>query len=125
MSPGKEVDLSPMFFTQTSHVGYDNLYKLDLLGLADSSTGDHGEVYAELKEQLTWDAEGWYELGLPWRSNYPPLPSNKVGSLRWLGNIVTTLCSQGTIEWYDQVIKSLWTSAQESRVLHPTKATSV
>ena len=28
MSPGKEVDLSPMFFTQTSHVDYDNLCKL-------------------------------------------------------------------------------------------------
>ena len=28
MSPGKEVDLSPMSFTQTSHVDYDNLCKL-------------------------------------------------------------------------------------------------
>ena len=81
MSYGKEVDLSPMFFAQTSNIDYDNLCKLDVLGLTDSSTGDQKEVYAEFKEQLTQDAEGWYETGLPWRGNHPPLPSNEVGSL--------------------------------------------
>ena len=105
MSPGKEVDLSPMFFTQTSHVAYDNLYKLDVLGLADSSTGDQAEVYAEFKEQLTQDAQGCYETGLPWRGNHPPLPSNEVGSIRRLGNLVRKLRSQGTTERYDQVIQ--------------------
>ena len=50
MSPGKEVDLSPMFFTQTSHVDYDELCKLDILGLADAPTGDQAEVYSELRE---------------------------------------------------------------------------
>lgn len=44
MSPGKVVDLSPMFFTQTSQVDFDNLCKLDVLGLVDSSTGDQAEV---------------------------------------------------------------------------------
>ena len=81
MSPWKEVDLSSMFFTQTSHVDYDNFCKLNVMDLADSSTGDQAEVYAEFKEQLTPDAEGWYETGLPWRGNHPPLPSNEVGSL--------------------------------------------
>ena len=47
-----------MFCTQTSHVDYDNLCKLDVLGLADTSTGDQAEVYAEFKEQFTQDAEG-------------------------------------------------------------------
>ena len=97
MSPGKEVDLSPMFFAQTSHVDYDNLCKPDVLGLADSSTGDQEEVYADFKEQLTQDAEGWYETGLPWRGNHPPLPSNEVGSLQRLGNLVKKLRSQETI----------------------------
>ena len=65
MSPGKEVDLSPMFFTQISHVDYDELCKLDVLGLADAPIGDQAEVYSEFKEQLTQDAEGRYETGLP------------------------------------------------------------
>ena len=47
MSPGKKVDLTLMFFKQTSHVEYNNLCKLDVLGLADSSTYDQAEVYAE------------------------------------------------------------------------------
>ena len=45
MSPGKEMDLTPMFCTQTSHFDYDNLCKLDALGLADTSTGDQAECY--------------------------------------------------------------------------------
>jgi len=81
ISFGKEVDLSPMVFTQISHLDYDNLMcKLDVLRLADSSTGDQAEVYTEFKEQLTQDAEGWYETGLPWRGNHPPLPNNAIGS---------------------------------------------
>ena len=119
MSPVKEVDLSPMFFTQTSHVDYDNFCKLDVLGLADSSTVDQAEVYAEFKEQLTQDAEGWYETGLPWRGNHPPLPSNEVGSIRRLGNLVRKLRSQGTIERYDQVIQDQIEAGIVERVSGP------
>ena len=119
MSPGKEVDLSPIFFTQTSHVDYDNLCKLDVLGLADSSTGDQAEVDTEFKEQLTQDAEGWYETGLPWRGNHPPLPSNEVGSIRRLGNLVRKLRSQGTIERYDQVIQDQIETGIVERVCGP------
>ena len=119
MSPVKEVDLSPMFFTQTSHVDYDNFCKLDVLGLADSSTGDQAEVYAEFKEQLTQDAERWYETGLPWRGSHPPIPSNEVGSIRRLGNLVRKLRSQGTIERYDQVIQVQIESSIVERVSGP------
>ena len=119
MSPGEEVDLSPIFFTQTSHVDYDNLGKLDVLGLADSSTGDQAEVYTEFKEQLTQDAEGWYETGLPWRGNHLPLPSNEVGSIRRLGNLVRKLRSQGTFERYDQVIQDQIETGIVERVCGP------
>ena len=119
MSPGKEVDLSPMFFAQTSHVDYDNLCKLDVLGLADSSTGDQEEVYTDFKEQLTQDEEGWYETGLPWRGNHPPLPSIEVGSLRRLGNLERKLRSQGTIERYDQVIQDQIEAGIVERVSGP------
>ena len=119
MSPGKDVDLTPMVFTQTSHIDYDNLCKLDVLGLADTSTGYQAEVYAEFKEQLTQDAEGWYETRLPWRGNHPPLPSNEVGSLRRLGNLVRRLRSQGTIERYDQVIQDQIEAGIVERVSGP------
>ena len=58
ISPGKEVDLSPMFLTQTSTVDYDNLCRLDVVGLADCATGDQDEVYSEFKEQLKRDEQG-------------------------------------------------------------------
>ena len=75
ISPGKEVDLTPMFFTQTSHVDYDNLCKLDVL--ADTSAGDQAEVYAEFKEQLTQDAKGWYETGFHGEATILPYPATK------------------------------------------------
>ena len=119
MSPGKEVDLTTVFCTQTSQIDYDNLCKLDVLGLADTSTGDQAEVYAEFKEQFTQDAEGWYEMGLPWRGNHPSLSNNGVRTFRWLGNLVRKLRSQGTIEHYDQVIQDQIEAGIVERVSGP------
>ena len=49
MSPGQEVDLSNMFLTQTSVADYEDLCRLDVLGLEDTPTGDQGAVYSEFK----------------------------------------------------------------------------
>ena len=119
ISPGKEVDLSPMFLTQTSTVDYDNLCRLDVLGLADSATGDQDEVYSEFKEQLSRDEEGWYETSLPWKGNHPSLPSNEAGSLRRLTGLVKKLRSQDMIERYDQVIQEQIKAGIVERVSGP------
>ena len=105
ISPGKEVDLTAMFMTQTSSLDYETLCRLDVLGIADSASGDEDEVYSEFKEQLKRDEEGWYEAGLPWKGNHPSLPSNEAGSLRRLTSLVKKLRSQGIIERYDQEIQ--------------------
>ena len=119
ISPGKEVDLSPMFLTQTSTVDYDNLCRLDVLGLADCATGDQDEVYSEFKEQLRRDEEGWYETSLPWKGNHPPLPCNEAGSLRRLTGLVKKLRSQGIIDRYDQVIQDQIKAGIVERVSGP------
>ena len=62
-------------------------------------------MYEEFKEQLTRSAEGWYETGLPWKGNHPPLPNNKSGSLKRLENTVRKLENQGLLEQYDAIIK--------------------
>ena len=72
-----------------------------------------------VKEQLTRDAEGWYETGLPWRGKHPPLPGSEVGSLRRLGNLERKLRSQGTIERYDQVIQGQIKAGIVERVSGP------
>ena len=78
MSPGKEpLDLTNVLLTQTSHVDYEELCRLDVLGLSDTPPNDQSSVYAEFKEQLVRHEEGWYETGLPWRGNHPVLPNNK------------------------------------------------
>ena len=54
-----ELDLSNMFSTQTSAIDYEELCKLDILGLKDNPSGVQETVYEESKEQLTKSPEGW------------------------------------------------------------------
>ena len=103
MSPGKEIDISSMLLTQTAAADYEELCKLDVLGIQDK--GDQTDVYDEFKEQLQRSAEGWYETGLPWKGNHPILPSNKAGSLKRLDGTIRKLEKQGLLERYDAIIK--------------------
>ena len=91
MSPGSESDLTNMFLTQTSAADYEALCRLDVLGLQDHPVGDQDLVFEEFKEQLTRNPQGWYETGLLWKRNHPPLPNNKHGSLKQLENLVRKL----------------------------------
>ena len=81
MSPGHEHEASTTFLTQSTSVDFEQLSRLDILGLADSSANDQDVVYSEFKEQLIRHPDGCYETGLPWKGNHLPLPSNKSGSL--------------------------------------------
>jgi hypothetical protein len=106
ISPGTEVDLTNMFLTQTSTMDYENLCKFDVLGLKDSPEGDQQSVYDEFKEQLIRRSDGSYETGLPWKGGHQPLPSNEMGSLKRLNNLVKRLEKQpGMLEKYDDVIQ--------------------
>ena len=46
LAQGKELDYSAMFFAQTSQSNYEELCRLDVLGLADKPENDQSEVYA-------------------------------------------------------------------------------
>lgn len=105
MSPGKEsIDTSNMLLAQTSQVDYEELCRLDVLGLEDTPINDQGSVFDEFKEQLTRHPSGWYETGLPWRGNHPPLPNNKVGSLRRLASLRNKLERDGLTMKYGEII---------------------
>ena len=106
MSPGSESDLTNMFLTQTSAADYEAFCRLDVLGLQDHLVGDQDLVFEEFKEQLTRNPQGWYETGLLWKGNHPPLPNNKHGSLKQLENLVRKLEKQpGMLQKYDGVIQ--------------------
>jgi hypothetical protein len=91
MSPGVESDSNKMLLTQISTADYENLCRLDVLGLEDLPENDQDIVYAEFQEQMRRDPAGWYETGLPWKGNHPPLPSNKQGSVRRLESLMRKL----------------------------------
>lgn len=79
--PVAKFDHNTMLLTQTSQSDYEELCRLDVLGLADTPEHDQSMVHAKFKEQLQRSPEGWYETGLPWRGNHPELPTNKQGSI--------------------------------------------
>lgn len=81
MSPGAKKARETMLPTQTTQKDYEELCRMNVLGLADTSQNDQIIVHVEIKEQLVRNAEGWYETDLPWRENNPELPNNKRRSL--------------------------------------------
>ena len=105
MSPGMDFDRSEMLLTQTTQSDYENLCRLDVLGLADTMENDQNVVYDDFKEQLTRDPAGWYETNLPWKANHPHLPTNETGSKRRLTSLVRKLSREGNYEQYDDIIK--------------------
>ena len=105
MSPGTETDLHSMFLAQTASNDYEELYRMDVLGLEDAPSGDQSVVYAEFREQLSRSPDGWYEARLPWKGDHPPLPSNESGSLKRLGSLVQRLKKTGRLDEYDAIIQ--------------------
>ena len=105
LSPGEEFDTTHMLLTQTSQVDYEELCKLDVLGLSDTLQHDQGEVYREFREQLSRSEMGWYEAALPWKGNHPPLPSNEHGSLRRLESLKQKLKRTGLERAYSEIIE--------------------
>ena len=106
MSPGSKPDLTDIFLTQTSAVDYEALCRLDVLGIQDQPVGDQDLVYEEFKEQLVRSPEGWYQTGLLWKGNHPPLADYQHGSLRRLQSLARKLEQQpGTLEKYDAIIQ--------------------
>jgi len=105
MSPGVELDRTNMMLTQTSQAHFENLCRLDVLGLADSSENGQDGVYEDFKENLVRNRAGWYETNLPWKTNHPVLPTNENGSRRRLNNLVKRLNRTGSYQQYDDIIK--------------------
>ena len=106
LAQGNELDYSAMLLTQTSQRDYEELCRLDVLGLEDKPEHDQHEVYAEFREQLTRSEEGWYETGLPWKGNHPPLPNNYSGSLQRLSNLQRKLQLNGLTDSYSEIIET-------------------
>jgi hypothetical protein len=104
LSPGAEFDKTKMFLTQTLQMDFDKLCRLDILCLADSAENDQLPVDEEFQEQLERSTKGWYETGLPWRSNNPPLPTNEMGSRRRLDNLVKRLKTSYQYDHYNDII---------------------
>ncbi|KAK3723360.1 hypothetical protein QZH41_012354, partial [Actinostola sp. cb2023] len=105
MTTGAEAELQNMFLTQTAVEDYEELCRLDVLGIQDVHSGDQGVVHDEFVEKLQRSPEGWYETGLPWKGDHPPLANNKAGSLKRIDSLVRKLKRDCLLDAYDAVIQ--------------------
>ena len=105
MSPGVEFDKNMMLLTQTSQADFENLCRLDVLGLADTPEHDQEAVYQDFKENLVRNDAGWHETSLPWKLNHPELPTNEMGSKRRLNSLVKRSERSGNYQQYDDIIQ--------------------
>ena len=106
MSPGVQPNLDKMFLAQTAQSDYEELCRMDVLGIQDTPSGDQKVVHEEFLEQLRRDpVHGWYETGLPWKGGHPPLPSNEENSLKRLGTLVQRLKKTDKFDEYNSIIQ--------------------
>ncbi|KAK3751387.1 hypothetical protein QZH41_002580 [Actinostola sp. cb2023] len=108
MTTGAEAELQNLFLTQTAVGDYEELCRLDVLGIQDVHSGDQGVVHDEFVEQLQRSPEGWYETGLPWKGDHPPLANNKAGSLKRLDSLVRKLKRDCLLDAYDAVTQEFY-----------------
>ncbi len=120
MGPGYEFESNVVLLTQTSHNEYEELCRLDVLGLEDTPQHDQSVVFDEFKEQLTRSPEGWYETALPWKPNHPHLPNNERNSLKRLGSLTRKLQSENLMEKYDSIVQEQLAEGVIDRVPPPT-----
>ena len=81
------------------------LWSLDVLGITDpvskrSQAERDIEVKNRLLDSVVINAEGRYEVELPWIKDHAPLPSNEVLSKRRLERIVPKLKAENMLEAY-------------------------
>jgi hypothetical protein len=105
MSPGQEDQENQVFVIQSTLTDYEQLCALDVLGLAGSHENDQQEVYGEFKEQLERNDAGWYETKLPWKGNYPTLPSNERGSKGRLDQLIRKLGKNDQYSEYNDILQ--------------------
>ena len=70
MSSGEENDLTSLYLTQSSTAAYEQLCKLDVLGLQDTENKIGDLVYHRFKNQLKRNKDGCYENGLLWKQEH-------------------------------------------------------
>ena len=70
--------MNKLYFAKGSAEDYEDLCKLDVLGLEDRGYSED-TVYDRFKKQLTRAPEGWYETNLLWKDDIA-LDTNKVSS---------------------------------------------
>ena len=120
MGPGYEFDSNVMLLTQTSQVEYEEICRLDVLGLEDTPQHDQSMVFSEFKEQLTRSPEGWYETTLSWKPNHPELPNNEYGSMKRLKRLTKKLRREHLTEKYDIIIREQLAKGVIKKVPHPS-----
>lgn len=102
---GGDYPVSECLFT-TEVVDYEKLCSLDILGIEDRKENDQEEVLLEFTESITRDADGRYEVGIPWIEGSELKGTNREQCKRRLNNVERKLrLDEELSKGYDAVVK--------------------
>ena len=74
---GERINSDLCYFTQTTDEDYEQLYRLDVLGVEDRKEFDQEETMQEFMEYTRHQANGRYKVRVPWTEERVPQSSNK------------------------------------------------
>lgn len=111
--PIKSVKQSTAMLTTSmlvNDMNVSNLWKLDLLGITDptetkTKTVIEQETDRFFQETLKMDAEGRYEVKLPWKESHPDISTNHEIAAKRLESTIKKLEKDGFYKEYDEVLQ--------------------
>ena len=92
------------FLIRTGQEEFERMCSLDVLGLTDPIPNREFS-HEEFKDQITYNASGFYETGLPWKKNCAPLLENKEQTRARLSFVTKKLIKIGKLQEYHTVMR--------------------
>ena len=92
------------YFTQTTSEDYEQLYRLDVLGVEDRKEFDQEEVKKEFVENIEQKEDGRYRVKIPWIEDRVPQQTNEQQSRIRLNRLMKRM-TEKVRDGYEEIIE--------------------
>lgn len=110
----REENIGAILCSHMKDENLTNLWELEVLGIRDpieveTEAVKEEEAKKSFQQNLKRALDGRYSVGLPWISETPQIPTNRVVAEKRLVNMSKSLQTKGQFQTYDKIFKS-WLS---------------
>ena len=101
---GERGEMNLNYFTQTTSSDYEQLYRLDVLGVEDRKEFDQEEVKKEFIENIEQKEDGRYKVKIPWIEDRVPQNTNESQSRLRLNRLMKKMTEE-IRDGYEEIIE--------------------